>query len=128
MLANQGQAAEVIAVLAPGEKANTAAATSPWIDVAKYEGDLVFVVQVGAVTAGDITFTLEDADDDSGTNNAAVTPVSGTPTVVDTDNDPLTQKIVVPANHVRGFVQLIGTVDTGPVDVGAALLAHPKYV
>lgn len=127
MLANQGQAAEIVAVLTPNEKADTAEATSAWIDVSKYEGDLVFVVLAGAVTAGDITFTVEDADDNSGTNNAALAPIA-TPTVVTTSNDPLVQKIIVPAQHTRGWVQLIGTIDTGPVEVGAVMLAHPKYV
>lgn len=128
MLGNQGQAAAAVQFLAPGEKANTAAATSGWIDVSRYEGDLVFIVAIGAVTAGDITPTLEDADDGSGTNNAGVTPNEGAMTVVTTSNDPLMQKVTVNASAVRTHMRFVGTIDTGPVDVSVTMLAHPGHV
>lgn len=127
MLANQGQAAAVVSLLAPGEKADTAAATSAWVDVRAYEGDLVIVLQVGTVTAGSLTPTIQDATDGSGTGAAGVTPTEGAFTAVTTSNDPLTQKRTIPAGSVRGWIQLVGTIATGPANAGAALLAHPKY-
>lgn len=127
MLANQGQAALAVEVLAPGAKANTAAATSAWIDVRKYEGDLVIVSQVGTVTAGTVTPTIEDATDGSGTGGAGITPNEGAFTVVTTSNDPLTEKRTINASAVRGWIRYVGTIATGPADAGVVLLSHPKY-
>lgn len=128
MLANQGQACDAVVVLAPQSAANTAAATSAWIDVREYEGDLVFIVQTGAVTAGSITWTFAHATDGSGTGSAAIVPTEGALTAVTTANDPLTQKCTIPAGAVGGWVQIIGTIVTGPALVGVSMLAHPKYV
>jgi hypothetical protein len=38
------------------------------------------------------------------------------------------RKYTVPADSTRGFIRLINTVVTGPVLIGASMLAHPKYV
>jgi len=127
MLANQGQAAESVVMLASANAANTAAATSAWIDVRKYEGDLVVVSNAGIVTAGSLTPTIEDATDGSGTGAATVTPTEGAFTAVTTANDPLHEKRTIPAGAVRGWIRYVGTIVTGPAQIGASLLAHPKY-
>lgn len=127
MLANQGQAAEAVTMLAAVSAANTAAATSAWIDVRKYEGDLVIVSNVGIVSAGSLTPTIEDATDGSGTGAAAVTPNEGAFTAVTTSNDPLQEKRTINASAVRGWIRYVGTIATGPALVGVSLLAHPKY-
>ncbi len=127
MLNNQGQAALAVQMLAAGEKANTAAATSGWIDVRAYEGDLVIISNAGTVTAGSLTPTIEDATDGSGTGAAGVTPTEGAFTAVTTSNDPLQEKRTIPAGSVRGWIRYVGTIATGPVDLGVTLLAHPKY-
>jgi len=127
MLNNQGQAAESVQVLAAVDAANTAAATSAWIDVRKYEGDLVLQSNVGVVGAGSITPTIEDASDGAGTGAAGVTPTEGAFTAVTTANDPLIEKRTIPAGSVRGWIRYVGTIVTGPVGVGVTLLAHPKY-
>lgn len=121
MLGNEGQAADIVQLLAPGSKANTAAATSAWIDVRKYEGDLVLVLGIGAVT-GSITATVEDATDGAGAGAASVTLNEG----AFAGSATTTQKRTLSANKVRGWIRLVGTIVTGPVDVGAALLARPK--
>lgn len=126
MLGNEGQAATLTNLLVPGAKANTAAFTSSWVDVRGYEGDLVFIVAVGAVTAGSVAIAIEHASDGSGTGAAAITPVEGAFTTVDTNNDPLSQKRCVPAGSVAGWVRVVGTVTTGPADGSAHLLARPK--
>lgn len=126
MLGNEGQAASVVQMLVPGAKANTAGATSAWIDVRAYEGDLVIVSQVGAVTAGTITPTIEHASDGSGTGAAAITPNEGAFTAVTTSNDPLTEKRTINANAVLGWIRYVGTIATGPADVAVALLSRPK--
>lgn len=126
MLGNEAQAAAQVALLAAVSAAATANATSSWVDVRGYEGDLLFNVNTGIVTAGSITWTIEDATDGSGTGAAAVTPNEGAFTVVTTANDPTSQKRTVNSNAVRGFVRLVGTIVTGPVLVSADLLARPK--
>lgn len=128
MLANEAQAATVTQVLTPGAKANTAAATSSWIDVRAYEGDLMITSQVGTVTAGSITPTIEDATDGSGTGAAAVTPNEGAFTAVTTSNDPLTEKRTINAGAVRGWIRYVGTIATGPADVAVTLHSRPKTV
>lgn len=127
MLDNQGQAATQTQLLAAVSAANTAAATSGWIDVRAYEGDLVFNVNTGIVTAGDIVWTIEDATNGSGAGAAGVTPNEGAFTTVTTANDPMSQKRTINAGAVRGWVRVVGTITTGPVLVAADLLAHPKY-
>lgn len=127
MLGNEGQAASVVQMLTPGAKANTAAATSSWIDVRGYEGDLVIVSQVGTVSAGSITPTIEHASDGSGTGAAAITPNEGAFTAVTTANDPLTEKRTINAGAVNGWIRFVGTIVTGGVDLSVALLARPKY-
>jgi len=128
MLANQGQAAEAVVMVVAQSAANTAAATSAWIDVRKYEGDLVIVSNVGTVTAGSITPTIEDATDGSGTGGAAFTGLNdGAFTAVTTSNDPLTEKRTLPAGATRGWIRYVGTIVTGPALVGVTLQSHPKY-
>ncbi len=127
MLGNQGQPAAVVSLLAPADAANTAAATSAWTDVRAYEGDLVITCQVGVVTAGSITWTFEHATDGSGTGSAAIVPTGGALTAVTTSNDPLTQKAVIPATAVGGWIRVVGTIATGPVQCSASLLVLPKY-
>lgn len=128
MLNNEAGAAECTSLLAAVSAGNTAAATSAWIDVRRYEGDLCFIVDTGIVTAGSIAWAIQDADDGSGTNGAGVTPTEGAFTTVTTSNDPLVQKRTIPANSVRGWVRVVGTVTTGPALVSASLLARPKYL
>lgn len=113
--------------LAPNAAANTAAASGAWIDVRQVIGDIRVIVDVGVVTAGTITPTIEDADDITGSNNAAVTPLDGAFTAVTTSNDPLRQVKHVSANAIRGFVRFVGTVVTGPAQVSATIEGRLKY-
>lgn len=124
MLHNQGQAATCTLLLSPVSAANTAAATSSWIDVRPAEGDLVFTVQTGALT-GSITWTIEHASDGSGTGAATITPNEGAFAAGAANQ---TQKRTVNANAVAGWVRVVGTIVTGPVLVAANLKHHPKYV
>ena len=127
MLGNQGQAAESVVMVAAISAAASVNATSAWIDVRKYEGDLVILSNVGIVTGGSITPTIEDATDGAGAGAAAVTPTEGAFTAVTTANDPLQEKRTIPAGSVRGWIRYVGTIVTGPALVGVSLLAHPKY-
>lgn len=123
MLNNEAQAATPVRVIDPVSAANTAAATSGWIDVRQYEGDLAILQAVGAVT-GSIAGRIQDATDGSGTGAADVT--GATFTTVSAANN--AQEIAVSANAVRGWIRYIGTVVTGPALVSVSLLARPKIV
>ena len=127
MLNNQGQAATQVKLLAAVSAADTAAATSAWVDVTKAEGDLVFNVNTGIVT-GQVVWTIEHATDDQGAGGAGITPNEGAFTTVTTSNDPLSQKRTVSASAVAGFVRVVGTVTTGPVLCAVDLFYHPKNV
>lgn len=126
MLANQGQAASAVTMVAAVSAGNTAAATSAWIDVRPYEGDLVIVSNIGIIT-GTITPTIEDATDGAGAGAAEVVPAQGAFTPVTTSNDPMHEKRTIPAGSVRGWIRYAGTIVTGPAPVAVTLLAHPKY-
>lgn len=123
MLANQGQAASITKLLDPVSAANTAAATSAWVDVRGAEGDIEFINQVGALT-GSITWTIEDATDGSGTGAAAMTPNEGAYAAGAANQ---IQKRTVSAKATRGFVRCVGTIVTGPALVAVSIQRHPKY-
>lgn len=122
MLGNEGQAAQSTKLLDPASAANTAAATSAWIDVRGYEGDLMFVNQVGTLT-GSITWTIEDATDGSGTGAAGITPNEGAYSAGAANQ---IQKRTVNAGATRGWVRCVGTIVTGPALVAASLHSRPK--
>lgn len=124
MLNNQAQAASAVILLNPVSAANTAAATSGWVDVRAAEGDLLFTVQTGAV-AGSITWTIEDATDGSGTGGAGITPNEGAFAAGAANQ---IQKRTINAGAVRGWVRVVGTIVTGPSLVAANVKYHPKYV
>lgn len=124
MLFNQGQAASAVKLLDPVSAANTAAATSAWVDVRAAEGDIVFTNQVGALT-GSITWTIEHASDGSGTGAAAITPNEGAYAAGAANQ---IQKRTVNASAVAGYVRCVGTIVTGPALVAANIKYHPKTV
>lgn len=124
MLGNEGQAATSKILLNPVSAANTAAATSGWVDVREAEGDVVFVNQVGALT-GSIAWTIEHASDGSGTGAAAITPNEGAYSAGAANQ---VQKRTVNANAVAGWVRCVGTIVTGPALVAASLMYRPKNI
>lgn len=117
------QAMKVVLALSPISAANTAAATSAWIDVRGFEGDIEIRVQTGALT-GSLVWTLTDATDSGGSGAAAITPNEGAFATVAANQ---VQKRTVRAGGTRGFLQVVGTIVTGPVLVAASFGGHPKY-
>lgn len=124
-LASQPSAQVVAALLAADACADTAAATGGWVSIAGYDDDVVVISNVGVVTAGSIAGKIQDADDGSGTNAADVS--GATFTTVTTSNDPLCEKIVLHASGLRPYIRYVGTITTGPVDVGVVVAGHQKY-
>jgi len=123
MLNNEGQAASAVKMVNTVSAANTAAATSGYIDARDYEGDIVILQYIGAVT-GSITGKIQDATDNSGTGVADL--AGATFTAVSSAND--LQKITIPAGSHRGWIRYVGTIVTGPALTAVCLLARPKIV
>lgn len=124
MLGTKNQADAVVKLLDPVSAAATANATSGWIDVRQYEGDVEFIAQVGAIT-GSIAWDVQDATDGAGAGAASIGAAlnEGAFAAVVANQ---TQKRTIRAKATRGFVRLIGTIVTGPVLVAAVLQALPK--
>lgn len=125
MLGNQAQAASRINLL--DQAARTATVNGSWIDVRKYEGDVLILQDVGAVSGTTPTLDgkIEDATDGSGTG---VADVSGaTFTQVTAANNK--QHITIPAGSVRGWIRYTGTIagTTPSFGVSATAFSHPKY-
>jgi hypothetical protein len=122
VLNNEAQAAVSKLLLSPVSAANTAAATSAWIDVRDSVGDVMFVNQVGALT-GTIVWTIEHATDNSGTGGAAIVPNEGAYATVTANS---IQKRTISANACQGFVRCVGTIVTGPALVAASVHTRPQ--
>jgi hypothetical protein len=122
MLSNEASASTTVIVLNPVSAANTAAATSGWIDVRDFEGDIILIQQVGAVT-GSITTTVEDATSGAGAGAATLTGYAFT--AVSSANN--VQKLVIPAGLPRGWIRTVGTVVTGPAITAVSATGRPKY-
>ena len=125
MLHAEAQAATVKKLLDPADAANTAAATSGWIDARDAEGHIMFELQVGAITAGGIVWTIEHATASDGTGGAAITPTEGAFSAVTANT---VQKRTLDANAIGGWVRCVGTITTGPVQVAGTIAYRPKYI
>ena len=127
MIGHDFQKAKAHVMLAPQSAANTAAATSLFVDVRNFEGDLQFLLMAGIIT-GTLDWTLEDATDAAGTGVATIAPSVGSFTQITTSNDPLGQRVTLNKKACRGFVRVKGTIVTGPALVCAAMQAVPKDI
>lgn len=126
MLGNQPKAANIQALLNAKNAANTAEATGGWVDVRGYEGQILIIQNVGALT-GTIVGSFEDAEAANGLNNAPLLPDEGNNFAsVSAANN--IQKKTIDARKPRGWLRYIGTIGTGPAVVGVTIAGHPKYV
>lgn len=114
-------------LLGPVSAADTAAATSAFVEIPDSEGQVAVVVATGAVAAGSITYTFQTASDVGGTGVATIVPLGGALTAVTTSNDPLCQVAVFDATQLKGWLKVIGTVVTGAVLVNYTAFSIPKY-
>lgn len=117
-IGNETQAAAIAVLLDPVSAANTAAATSAWVQVpAQAIGAVEIIAHVGALT-GSIAWTLQTASDDSGTGAASITPTEGAFSAGAANT---VQKRTFDARISKGYVKLTGTIVTGPALVQAAV-------
>lgn len=114
----QLQGLKVVKLLSPVSAANTSAATSAWIDIGEAEGDVIIQASVGAITGG-IVWALHHATANDGTGDAAITPDTGAFAAVTANTS---QIRIINANALNQFIQLVGTITTGPVLVSANVI------
>lgn len=112
MLNSQASATTMTSLIDAASCANTAAATSgsgKWLDVRAYDGEILAVQQLGAVT-GTIAGKLQSASDANGTGAADITGYTfGTNTANSTST-----VVVDPKKVTGGFLGYVGTIVTGP--------------
>jgi hypothetical protein len=128
MLANQASALSVVTLLNSVSCANTAAATSAYVAIgADADGDVLVVINVGTIT-GTIDFTFSTATDSGGTGAATIVPAAGALAQITTSNDNACYLARFPKAKTKGFLQVIGTIGTGPALLGYAMLKRNKTV
>lgn len=127
-LENQMSALSSLKLLNCVSAANTAAATTSFLAVAGYEGQIAIVINTGIIT-GTITYTFATADNGSGTNPTTIVPIGGALTVVTTSNDDTTAQIALfDVTKLQGYISVIGTVVTGPALISYTLIGRLKTV
>lgn len=127
MLNNQASAASGASLIDAASCANTAAATSgngKWLDVRPYDGEILVIQQIGAVS-GSITGKLQSASDANGTGAADIS--GATFTAVSSANN--TQFLAIDPRKVPGgFLGYVGTIVTGPALVSVTACGKKHVV
>jgi hypothetical protein len=127
-VASQVSALTTLKVLNSVSAANTAAATSGWIAVSEYEGHIAVLINVGIIT-GTIDFTFKTATSGAGAGEALIVPLGGALTQLTTSNDDGTPYIAFfDARKLTGYLQVIGTVVTGPALLSYTVIGRKKTV
>ena len=111
-------------LLNPGEKANTAGATGAAFDLAQYEGNVKVIEAVGAATAGTLNGKIQHSHTTT-TGDFVDLPGATFPERDDTDN--ANSAIGVDTRACRRYIRYVGTIATGPFDVGVILVGQKKY-
>jgi hypothetical protein len=124
MLLNQASATTMVAILDTISAANTAAATSgtgKWLDVRIFDGEILVVQALGAVT-GTIAGKLQSASDANGTGAADIVGATFPTNTANQANS----IAVDPKKVTGGFLGYVGTIATGPslVSVSAGGKKH----
>jgi hypothetical protein len=128
-LATQSGSRTPLILLAALDAANTAAATSAYVQVAGYEGQVEVHVNVGVIDDGSLTVTFLTASDGSGTGEAAVVPINGALTAITTSNDNDAYIAIFDVNQLKGYLKVVGTkASAGGVLVGYHLVGRKKTV
>src|SRR4051812_1606684 len=98
------QACDKVQLVTSQSAANTTAASSSstYVDVRKYEGDLLFIFDVGALT-GSATPDIQDATDTAGTGTASVAANEGAYAALVAST---IRAYTVTAKKTRGFIRV----------------------
>lgn len=117
MISNDAKADTTTIFLNPVSAADTAAATSAWIDMGHKKGLITIVQSTGAVT-GSLASIIQGSIAANGANPVTL----ATFTAVSAENKCHT--VVVDARHYR-YLHYVGTVTTGPIVISVCALSHP---
>ncbi len=124
MIPSEAKSANVQAMLNAKNCANTADATSGWIDTRGMQGSLLVIQNVGAVT-GNIAGALKTSSESNGANNEAITFDDGNNfALVSAANN--TQAKTIDARKSKGWIGYVGTIGTGPAVVSVAVIGRPR--
>jgi len=127
-LSNQMGALSTLKLLNCVSAADTAAASTAYLAVSGYEGQIAVVINTGIIT-GTITYTFSTAEDSGGTGAATIVPVNGALTAVTTSNDDTTAYVAVfNTSALKGYLKVIGTIVTGPALISYSLVGRLKTV
>lgn len=108
---------------------DTAGATSLFVDVSGYEGQIGVLITNGIIGAGgSVTWTFATSTVDEGTSPATIVPVGGALAVASEANgDNNAQLAVFDVSQLQGFLQVIGTVATDAGPLTYTLIGQKKY-
>lgn len=126
MLAVQLGACTTTQALKSQSAANTAAATSAYIDLRGYEGEVVVDINIGTVV-GTVDFTFSTNSAANGTGASLIVPLDGAIAQITPSNDDAVYTARFDANQLRGYLSIIGTVGTGPALLGYTIKGCKKY-
>ena len=126
MLNNEASAASVVSLA--DIAARTTNLNGSWVDVRAYEGDLLIVLDIGAVsgTTPTLDVKIQDATDGSGTGAADITGAAFAQATTANQR----AKLVIPAGAPRSHIRVVGTVGgtTPNFTYSVTLLSRQKYV
>ena len=126
MLAVQLGACTTLQALKSQSAANTAAATSAYIDVRGFEGEIVVDINIGTIT-GTVDFTFSTNDVANGTGATLIVPLDGALAQITTSNDDAVYTARFDTAKLRGYLSIIGTIGTGPALLGYTIKGRKKY-
>lgn len=121
MLGNESRSGTPTEALRP-TSFSAGANNGPWLPVANLEGDLLFLVGIGALT-GSVVFSLEDATDGAGSGAAALSPAVATASL---NTAGQAASLVVAKKKIRSHVRVVATVTTGPALCAGYLQSRGK--
>jgi hypothetical protein len=128
MLASQASAATATLLLKSQSAANTSAATSAWTAVpTSSEGMVLVIINIGTIT-GTIDFTFNTATDGAGTGSAALTNLATAIPQITTSNDDAVYVARFPASVMKGYINVVGTIVTGPALLSYTMITRNKTV
>jgi hypothetical protein len=111
------------------DAADTAGASSPYVAVSGFEGQIAVVISTGLLDAGSVTYTFSTATDDQGAGAATIVPIGGALTAITTSNDDGTPYIArFDTRVLKGYFKVIATVVTGGALVAYVIIGRQKTV
>lgn len=120
-------AANIAELLTAASAANTAAATSgagQWVDTRPFEGDILVIQTLGALT-GTIVGKLQAAADANGTSAADITGAAFSSSSAHGVKAQAIDKNSMPSG--LPFLGYVGTITTGPAIAGVVAIGRLKY-